>query len=126
AHFRPQLAIAVLSGNGKSGWRQSGLHHLHTEIGCRLGAYLVVGRPQSHGLETGRKRVARRGVAGKPANIASFSPHRAVKGNKGYWRFHGRIKVDEISIGVPKIKRARAPWLICGRLDPVFYKVLKS
>src|SRR5947207_3390266 len=107
AHFRPQPAIAVLSGNGNGGWRQSGLHHPHTEIRWRVGAYLVVGRPQSRGLGTGRKRVARRGVAGKPANIASFSPHRAVKG-KRLWRFHGRIEINEISTWVTKIKGTRA------------------
>ena len=37
-----------------------------------VGAYVVVGRAESGGLETGRKRVARRAVAGKPANIATF------------------------------------------------------
>jgi hypothetical protein len=49
-----------------------------------VGAYVVVGEAQSRGLETGRKRVARCRDPGNPANIGSFSPHRAVRGNEHY------------------------------------------
>ena len=44
---------------------------------------------------------------GNAANIGSFSPHRAVR-ERTLWRFHRRIKINEISIRVTKIKGTRA------------------